>query len=294
LSVATGTPFLGKYEVVQPGRVGIIQEEISDAEMKKRMRMIAVSKGLGAKVEKRRDDSYVVTFPQPLSVYLRNRQQFDLSKTECMDELLTQVKEYELRLLILDPLQLVLGSVNENQASEMRTVLGNLLKLKESTGCAPILIHHYAKESATNPRTGGQRLLGSQALHAWCESALYLSKDDKGITKVTREFRNFDNHGPFDVEYMGDDGRYEVKVTERDEKRRKPTVQKSEVKTPPTEFEIWVLNHSGSYSVSAVAKKLDVTVGTLRRRVQRSPWIDISVESKVGEGRTSGMLIRRK
>ena len=274
LSVATGTDCLGHFKVVKPGPVLMIQEEVSDAEMRKRLRYIAASKGLGGAIH-RKGDELSVHFPDPIPLYLRNRKQFDLSSDDSFQMLHKQVTRKGISLVILDPLQLMLGEVDENRASEVRPILYNILQLKEETGTGVMIIHHYNKASDKNPRKGGQRMLGSQAFHGWVESALYLSKNEKYETEVEREFRNFEEMQDFSIAYVGGEEKYEVAISEAPKAKRK---------APPTKFERFCLDNDGA-PVKALAKHFKCTDDTIRRRVEKSPYLTLSQEDRDGAGR---------
>lgn len=277
LSVATGTKCLGHFPVHRAESVAIIQEEISDNEMRKRLRWMAVSKGLGD-VEKVGKDRWFITFPDSVPIYLRNRKAFDLSKEGVIEELAEELHACEIKLVILDPLQLMLGNADENSASSLRPILQKLLIMKEATECGVMIVHHNSKPSMTNARVGGQRMLGSQALHGWVESALYLSKPSAYVTKVEREFRNFDPMPDFEIEYVGGSELYEVVVRE----------EQHEKQVKLTSLESYVMKHPG-VSVLALCQSQGIGRDALMRHVDKSKFIEARDE-RSGEGRPKKRL----
>lgn len=281
LSVATGTPVFGHFPVSKQGPVLMIQEEISDAEMRKRLRYIAAGKDLGGKVEKV-GDSISLHLPEPVPFYLRNRAGFDLSKDDSYIELEKEIIDREIKLLILDPLQMMLGTIDENQASQVRPMLKNLLQLKEATGAGTLIVHHHGKTQSNNPRQGGQRMLGSQALHGWTESAMYLTRtEDPAVTHSEREFRNFEPMPPFSVEYMGGNDAYRVQVIEK--KPRKPM----------SKFEKWCVNHPNT-PVKDLANATKKSTDTIRRLVERSPYLELNHLRTGSRGRPVTVVTRLK
>jgi hypothetical protein len=283
-SVATGTDFLGYFPVRKPGAVLMVQEEIIDPELRKRFRMILAAKGLGGKIHTS-TDGLSVTFPHSIPIYLRNRKQFRLDDDKHLLALARQIHKLKIELVIIDPFQMVLGKVNENHASEVRPILTKLLKIKEVTGVGFNVVHHFGKSTE---RDGGQRMLGSQVLHGWAESALYIIKPNPYVARVVREFRNFPAYyDPFDIEYLGDNENYEVEVTEEDTKKRR--------KTKPNEFEKFCLQHEGK-GVKVLAKHFGITDKTMRKRVERSAYLDVEKDEtkKVGLGGRPQMLVVRK
>ena len=277
LSVATGSDCFGYFPVKRSGPVLMIQEEIGDAEMKKRLRHIATAKKLGGEVEQT-DDGLRVMLPAPIPLYLRNRQGFDLSSDSCWKELYNEVVEKEIILVVLDPLQLMLGTIDENRASEVRQVLKKLLQIKEATGSGIQILHHYGKDQA---KQGGQRMLGSQAFHGWVESALYLTKPEPGVTTVEREFRNFEPMPRFDVEYLGGNEKYEVTVREEKGKR------------PLNSFERYCLKNAG-ISVKELAGRLKKSSDVIVRLIERSPYLEVRREQRGGKGRPINVVGRMK
>lgn len=282
LSVATGTDCLGHFKVKKQGAVLMLQEEVSDAEMRKRLRYIAASKGLGGQIHKKGDE-YSVHLPEPVPLYLRNRKQFDLSNPKSFRKLHKQVLAKDIKLVILDPLQLMLGQVDENKASEVRPILYNFLQLKEETGCGIMILHHYSKSSSSNPRKGGQRMLGSQAFHGWVESALYLSKDEDHVTHVEREFRNFDPFEDFSIEYVGGNEKYKVEVREKKAPKKKAS---------PTKFEKYCLNHEGIpvKDLAAIFKASDFTI---RKHVEASKHVKLEDKEATKGGRPRKIVVKR-
>lgn len=276
LSVATGTPCFGHFPVHKSGPVLLIQEEISDAEMKKRLRHIAHAKKLSGTVKKT-PEGISVRLPDPIPLYLRNRQQFELGNVEHLEKLTEEILEKSIRLVIFDPLQMMLGGVNEDKASEVRPILIDLLKLKEATGCGVMIVHHYGKNEE---RKGGQRMLGSQAFHGWVESALYLTKPEPYTTRIEREFRNFEPMDHIDVEYLGGNDGYAVAIETHRPRR-----------TRPNEFEQFCLKHL-NYPVKAFAKHFRTTDKTIRRRIEQSPHLSIKSIKRKATGRPIDVVVR--
>lgn len=283
LSVATGTDCLGHFKVTKPGPVLMVQEEISDSELRKRMRYIASSKGLAGEIE-RTDKGISVLFPESIPMYLRNRQGCDLSEEDTFRTFQHEIEDKDIRLLILDPLQLMLGGVDENRASEVRPILYNFLQLKEATGCGILIVHHYSKASAQNPKIGGQRMLGSQAFHGWVESALYMTKPESHITSIEREFRNFEPQTNFSVEYVGGEEKYEVDVRVGKAPKRKQTANA---------FEKVCLANEGA-SVKSLAKHFEKSDMWVRRQVEKSEWVMLAKLDTNKSGRPKVVVVGRQ
>jgi hypothetical protein len=78
------------------------------------------------------------------------------------------------KLLLLDPL-IRLHGLDENSAAEISGLLGFLRDLNRRHQLALVLVHHLAKRSHRDP---GQALRGSGDIHAWYDSACYLTRHE--------------------------------------------------------------------------------------------------------------------
>lgn len=182
LSVASGRPFLGSFNVNMRGAVLYIQEENNEQTVQDRLFKIAESKGL-LSVSK---DGFGLK--EDLPIYFSNNYGVDLTDKSSRELIEKTIQEIEPVLVILDPLYMMLGRTDENSAKEVGEVLRWLTYLRNQYKCAILVCHHYNKGSV-NAR-GGQRVRGSGAFHAWVESALYVSATaERGKVKIEREFR---------------------------------------------------------------------------------------------------------
>lgn len=214
LSVASGQPFLNHFPVEKPGPVLYIQEEDSGPLLKQRLGKVWPSK-MGDKVQLDEKgeiiwvppvevlgledganvdiDAYVgqtFTISDPtwqvwLDEVLTDKTQLQREKTENGDEV-------GYRLLLMDPLMMMAGDVEENRAQEMTTKIFRPLKeLARKHGCAIQLIHHMKKgDPKAGPQRGGQLLLGSVANHAWAEDSLYFRLGRAGKVICEQESKN--------------------------------------------------------------------------------------------------------
>lgn len=177
LSVASGQPFLGHFPVEQPGPVLYIQEEDSPSLVKTRLFKVWPGK-LGDKVTVD-ETGHIVWVPGPevigfpdIDAYIG--QGFSISDNgwqSWLDEMMG-LKKY--RLLVMDPLMMMAGEVEENKAQAMTEhVFKPLKQLARKHNCAIMVVHHMKKGDPRTPQRGGQLLLGSVANHAWSEDSLY-------------------------------------------------------------------------------------------------------------------------
>jgi hypothetical protein len=83
-------------------------------------------------------------------------------------------------VVMVDPLRDVIGTADENSASEMSAVMHMARAIRNATKATVLLIHHAGKSSKdSGNRRGGQKLRGSSAIHGALDCGLYL-QDTRG------------------------------------------------------------------------------------------------------------------
>lgn len=184
LSVASGKAYLGHFPVHKTGAVLYVQEENNEQTVQDRVFKIANSKNI--LVPSREG----WTLPHDLPLYFSNNFGIDLTDQKSRDLLEQTIQTLKPILLILDPLYMMLGNVDENSATEVGAVLRWLTYLRNAYGLSIVVCHHYNKGNSQT--RGGQRVRGSSAFHAWVESALYVKATTELFTvDVEREFRAY-------------------------------------------------------------------------------------------------------
>lgn len=171
ISVASGTPALGRFPVARAGRVLLYGAEDAPAQLRSRIEMIAESRHL--KIDN-----------LDVQLILENTLRLDTERDR--RRLAATVEHYRPRLLILDPL-VRLHRIDENSAAEISALLAELRSLQRQYKLALILVHHLRKN--VSPRgVDGLSLRGSGDLYAWGDSNLFLRKRDKYLS-LTVEHR---------------------------------------------------------------------------------------------------------
>jgi len=217
VAVASGKPFLGQYRVVSPGPVLIVQEENDAYTVQDRLRKITHSRGVLKGDAKVRGKALEFVRPPTLPIFMLNNQQFSLTDDEDKLMLEERVRDIKPALVILDPLYLMLGDIDENSAKDLRPVFSWLLYLSNTYNTAVMVLHHFKKAFS---QRGGQRMLGSATIHAWVESALYTRLKGDDTVEIEREFRSFAKPGRTKLTFeMGKHGQlaYDVRVAEEEE-----------------------------------------------------------------------------
>jgi AAA domain len=159
LSVATGTPCLGKYAVPEPGPVLVYLAEDALLVVRERIEGMARHRGLDLD----QVEIYVITAP-----VLRLDQDRDRTR------LWETTRRLRPRLLLLDPLVRLHG-IDENHAGEVAELLAYFRSLQRQLGLSVLLVHHTRK-NATDGVAAGQGLRGSGDIHAFGDSNLYLQR----------------------------------------------------------------------------------------------------------------------
>ena len=171
VSVASATPCLGKFPVMEPGRALIYLAEDSLAAVRTRVETIARHRGLGLG----NLDLQVITTPELRLDLIDQRARLEAT-----------VRSLRPRLMLLDPL-VRLHRLDENRAGDVSGLLSHLRAIQRSFDVAVILVHHTRKnEVATGP--AGQGLRGSGDLWAWSDSSLFLRRV-KGRLRLSMEHR---------------------------------------------------------------------------------------------------------
>lgn len=171
LSVATGTPCLGRYAVPERGPVLVYLAE--DALQIVRERVAGMARHRGITLES--VDIHVIT-----AATLR----LDLEPHRA--RLLETARRLRPRLLLLDPLVRLHG-IDENNAGEVAELLAYIRSLQRQLDLSVVLVHHTRK-NAPGGVAAGQGLRGSSDIHAFGDSNLYLRRDRENLV-LTSEHR---------------------------------------------------------------------------------------------------------
>jgi AAA domain len=188
LSVATGTPCLGKYAVPEPGPVLVYLAEDALPAVRERIEGMARHRGLDlGPVE-----IYAITAP-----VLRLDRDRDRS---CLWETTRRLRP---RLLLLDPLVRLHG-IDENDAGEVAELLAYFRSLQRQFDLSVLLVHHTRKNAAGGV-AAGQGLRGSSDLHAFGDSNLYLRRTREHLM-LTSEHRAAPASAPVCLQLVATNG----------------------------------------------------------------------------------------
>jgi hypothetical protein len=209
VSVATGGNFLNdpSMRVVGGARPFLyLQEEDSEIVVRDRIENVVEGKcpelHWHGRITRDAKDGCVYWSPAdgniPLGFHVRAG--FVASDIGWQQWLADMLMDNEFAGVVIDTLGTTAGEVDTDRAQDLMTkILRPMREISHQTHTAIAVVHHNRKGSGTNGERGGSRMLGSVALHAWVDDAMYLhSREPKGagVTKlrVERESKSSTEH----------------------------------------------------------------------------------------------------
>ena len=212
VSVATGTPFLGKYPVQRTGPVLLIQQEDFHGDIAQRLAIILQSR-LDLRAEATEDDQFEVKVPPEIPIYIHPDRNLRFADQVVMDALELRIRELRPALVILDPLYS--AAMTDDYMTKSAEQMLRLKIIRDRYGCSFLVAHHTTKYADSMERS---RLWGSQFLNALLETGWQVkrSENDSSII-VRRHFKVAKNPAEdirveFDIETDNPPYRYHTKV----------------------------------------------------------------------------------
>lgn len=182
VSVASGTPCLGRFSVEQTGPALVFLAEDAMPAVRGRIEALCTQR----KIDIDRLDLHVIT---------ASALRLDLAGDQ--ERLSNTLADLRPRLLVLDPL-VRLHRLDENSAADISKLLGFIREMQRTFDTAIVLVHHASKKNRAQP---GQSLRGSSDLHAFGDSNAYLARRKDRIT-LTLEHRSAKSINPFEMELV--------------------------------------------------------------------------------------------
>ncbi len=179
VSVASNTPFLGRFHVHDPGPTLIYLAEDTLTDVRGRIAGICAHR----QIDLNTLNVHVITAP---AVRLDN--------LDDQRRLATTIEKLAPKLLLLDPL-VRLHRIDENSSGEISSLLGYLREQQRRHLLAIVLAHHMAKRVRAQL---GQALRGSGDLHAWLDHGAYLTRSGDKL-RLTLEHRAAAAPDPLDL-----------------------------------------------------------------------------------------------
>jgi AAA domain len=164
VSVATGTPCLGRYAVPEPAPVLVYLAEDALGVVRERIAGMARHRGLDL---------------GQLEIHVITAAVLQLDRDPDRTRLRETTRRLRPRLLLLDPLVRLHG-IDENHAGEVAELLAYFRGLQRQFDLAVVLVHHTRK-NATGGVAAGLGLRGSSDIHAFGDSNLYLRRTQQHL-----------------------------------------------------------------------------------------------------------------
>lgn len=282
LSVATGTPFLGAFDVLSPGPVLYIQEEDSPTMVKARVDKIYPDK-IRDRVKLHHDgvwwtppeNAFETGALPPIDAYINEG--FIISSPGWQSWLDEAMTYGQYRLVVFDPLMMIAGDIDENRAQEMTEKVFKPMKvLARKHNTAMVVVHHMKKGDPRIPQRGGQLMLGSVANHAWGEDSMYMRLGRGGDIIVEQESKSAPVKG-FRITHIRNQ-KWEPQVIreKEDEEEREPHGTDGQVRKAPEKAkkktkveEIFEELGPGYHTTAVIAEKLGVKTNTAYKQLGR-------------------------
>ncbi|HIJ83107.1 MAG TPA: AAA family ATPase [Magnetococcales bacterium] len=158
VSVASGTPCLGRFPVQNPGPTLVYLAEDSIPVVRSRIDALCAHRRLDI---------------HSLNLFAITASSLRLDLASDQKRLHATLASLRPRLVLLDPL-VRLHRLDENSAAEISNLLGFVREMQRIHDTAMVLVHHASKKHHAQP---GQSLRGSSDLHAFGDSNAYLARN---------------------------------------------------------------------------------------------------------------------
>lgn len=160
-SMATGTPFLGKFEVPEPIPCAMMTAESGPATVRETLCRIAAAKGV---TRSELSDRLLISTKLPA-----------LASDDHLEAIERDIRKYGLRCLTIDPSYLAFSEVGDSASNVFRmgAVLSRITKIIQDTGCSILLLNHTTKARGKDIGKTDPPELGEVAMSGFAEWARF-------------------------------------------------------------------------------------------------------------------------
>lgn len=200
LSLSTGKPFLGSFEVPIPRPVVFCQLEDDYTLLADRMRML-----MGG-VEPSFKDNTLTTVLQPNpEIYFYDGRRLDISNERSMKALEEYLGDLKAGLLVIDPMN---AAVNmEDYGVKAVAALVRFKEIRDRTGCTPLFGHHDQKSAKESTRTS---TYGTVFFDAWKEFGWNVTKLAENAVRIKRHAKVVASISDVTVRFLLEQARFEI------------------------------------------------------------------------------------
>jgi hypothetical protein len=193
ISIASGTPVFGHFEVPQPRKVLFVEEEDDHGLLRMRLTQFKLARG----------DHW--PSDENFRLIVRARLRIDPAREDddglnpAFRALILDIDKFRPDIVFFDVLN-CLHTGEENSQRDMSRVMDQFSRIRQRFGCAVILIHHFNKLSQGKSGRPNQRLRGSSVLPGWSENSLYILRRDRDNTLVVEPESKYGATQPFAIQ----------------------------------------------------------------------------------------------
>lgn len=200
VSVAAGVPFLGKYQVNNPGPTLIIQQEDSHAGLTDRLALIIEQK-LNA-LPKLSEDEWAVPAMPDIPVYVHPDRQLRFDNPKVLEEMEKQIAALKPKVIMIDPLYSTTATT-DNYMADLANRMMVLKTWRDKYGCS-FLIAHHSKKNLDPDSTAREDSWGSQFLNAFLEAGWQVRRNPRlspNEVVVRRHSKVMGNQSPISLTF---------------------------------------------------------------------------------------------
>lgn len=265
VSVASGTPFLGRYQINSPGPTMIIQQEDSHEGLTDRLALIVEQK-LNA-VPNLEGDVWQVPAMPDLPIYVHPSRQLRFDNKKVMEELEQQIATIRPKVVMIDPLYSTTSST-DNYMADLANQMMALKTFRDKYGCS-FLIAHHSKKNLDPDSTAREDSWGSQFLNAFLEAGWQVRRNPKLAQNeivVRRHSKVMGNQSPISLTF-DISTRYPMKyqVTARQYESLAPASDNRQ----PAQANLLDLLQQGPMSQSDMCSKTGKNRSTISRQIRQ-------------------------
>lgn len=265
VSVASGAPFLGRYQINSPGPTMIIQQEDSHEGLTDRLALIVEQK-LNA-VPKLEGDTWQVPAMPDLPIYVHPSRQLRFDNKKVIEELEQQIAAIRPKVIMIDPLYSTTAST-DNYMADLANQMMVLKTFRDKYGCS-FLIAHHSKKNLDPDSTAREDSWGSQFLNAFLEAGWQVRRNPKLAQNeivVRRHSKVMGNQSPISLTF-DISTKYPMKyqVTARQYESLAPAADNRQ----PAQANLLDLLQQGPMSQSDICGKTGKNRSTISRQIRQ-------------------------
>ena len=175
VSVATGSPFLGRYAVKTTGPTLIIQQEDSHAGLTDRLALIVEQK-MGSLPSMTGDQWSIPAMPD-LPIYVHPDRQLRFDNKQVIEEMERQIATVRPKVVLIDPLYSTTNTT-DNYMADLANRMMVLKTWRDKYGCSFVIAHH-SKKNLDPDSTAREDSWGSQFLNAFLEAGWQIRRNPR-------------------------------------------------------------------------------------------------------------------